>query len=280
MVGVALHSRIWSIKRDKNRALGVPVNWMWLVILTGIVIAVGGVLLYIDQREQNHIFGEVVKIVGDILALIFGFINLDELFFLVDRFRKKVYRSVRICDILSAIVSGIFLVIFGIIPSISNNYILNNILSIIITVGAIKLFKFLNLRDAFVCCFIIFAVENITALFVHYFYHTMSYNDLFGSNVSSPLVLQVSTLSYYLYQKCSWLPVTEVILPGITIAYLRRYDYSRDSRLYFVLGNILFVISTFLWISIQSITVHALPFSLITYPFLFIPVLILAYQRN
>ena len=108
----------------------------------------------------------------------------------------------------------------------------------------------------------------------------MSYNDFFGSNVSSPLVLQVSILSYYLYQKCSWLPVTEVILPGITIAYLRRFDYARDSMLYLVFGNMLFVVSTILWILIQSISVHALPFSLITYPFLFIPVFILAYKRD
>ena len=108
----------------------------------------------------------------------------------------------------------------------------------------------------------------------------MSYNDLFGASVSSPLVMQISILSYSLYQKCSWLPVTEIILPGITIAYLRRYDYSRDSKLYFVFGNVLFVVSTFLWILIQSFTVHSLPFALITYPALFIPIIILAYKRD
>ena len=98
--------------------------------------------------------------------------------------------------------------LFGIVPSISSNFIFNDILSVIITVGAIKLFRFLNLKDAIICCSIIFAAENITALFLHFFYHTMSYNDLLGSKVNSPLILQMSILSYSLYQKCSWLPVT------------------------------------------------------------------------
>jgi hypothetical protein len=42
----------------------------------------------------------------------------------------------------------------------------------------------------------------------------------------------------------------------------------------------LFVISTFLWILIQGLSVHSLPFSLITYPSLFIPLIGLAYQRD
>lgn len=192
----------------------------------------------------------------------------------------RVWRFVRICDILSIIVSMVIVSLFGIVPSISSNYPFNDVLSVIISVGSIKLFKFLNLKDAIICCFVVFAFENITALFLHFMYHDMSYNDLFGSTVNSPLVMQISILSYSLYQKCSWLPVTEIILPGITIAYLRRYDYSRDSKLYFILGNVLFVCSTFLWITVQSLTVHSLPFALITYPALFIPVIILAYKRD
>lgn len=61
MVGVALHSRIWSIKFTNNRALGIPVKWTWLVILTGIVIALGGVLIYVDsssrESKQTQYFG-------------------------------------------------------------------------------------------------------------------------------------------------------------------------------------------------------------------------------
>ena len=50
MVGVALHSRIWSIKLKNNRALGIPVKWIWLTILTAIVIAVGALFIYLDSN--------------------------------------------------------------------------------------------------------------------------------------------------------------------------------------------------------------------------------------
>ena len=152
-------------------------------------------------------------------------------------------------------------------------------LSIVITVGAIKVFKFLDLRSALACCFIIFAEENLAALIIHVAKGEISYNDLFGSNISSPLFMQVPNLNYSLYQKCSWLPVTEIILPGVTIAYLRRYDFSRDTKLYFIIGNLLFVISTIVWVTVCSLSVHSLPFALITYPSLFIPIIIIAYRR-
>jgi hypothetical protein len=209
MVGVALHSRIWSIKLKNNRALGIPVRWVWLTILTAAVIATGGLFIFLDSNgKKGRLFGYLIEITGDIIALIFGIIILDEVFFLVSKFKKKVWKFVRICDILSFLVSMIFVALFGIVPSISSNFIFNDILSVIITVGAIKLFKFLNLKDAIICCSIIFAAENITALFLHFFYHTMSYNDLLGSKVNSPLIMQMSILSNSLYQKCSWLPVT------------------------------------------------------------------------
>jgi hypothetical protein len=177
--------------------------------LTAAVIATGGLFIFLDSNgKKGRLFGYLIEITGDIIALIFGIIILDEVFFLVSKFKKKVWKFVRICDILSFLVSMIFVALFGIVPSISSNFIFNDILSVIITVGAIKLFKFLNLKDAIICCSIIFAAENITALFLHFFYHTMSYNDLLGSKVNSPLIMQMSILSNSLYQKCSWLPVT------------------------------------------------------------------------
>jgi hypothetical protein len=47
-----------------------------------------------------------------------------------------------------------------------------------------------------------------------------------------------------------------------------------------IIGNLLFVLSTFLWILIQSLSVHALPFALITYPALFLPIIAIAYKRD
>mgnify|MGYP006898468483 CR=1 FL=1 len=61
--------------------------------------------------------------------------------------------------------------LFGIVPTIASNYPFNDVLSVIISVGSIKLFKFLNLKDALVCCFVVFAFENLTALLIYVFYN-------------------------------------------------------------------------------------------------------------
>ena len=282
MIGVALHSRIWSITLAGNNALGIPIRWLWLFVFTVVVIGIGMVLLWVDSNTSmgSNIFGVTAEVVGDIIALLFAIINLTEIFFLFDRLKKKVYKFVRLCDILSVTVSLILVLLIASVPRLRENFLLNDILSIIISVGAIKLFKFLNLWNAIICCCVVFVEENALAVVMHYFYNHMSYNDIFGGTISSPLLMQVPILSYSLYQKCSWLPVSEIILPGITIAYLRRYDDSRDSKLYLIIGNTLFVFSTFLWILIQSLTVHSLPFALITYPFLFVPIMVMAYKRD
>jgi hypothetical protein len=58
MVGVALHSRIWSIKLKKNKALGIPVTWIWLSIFITIIILIGGLLIYYDSKRKNgKLFG-------------------------------------------------------------------------------------------------------------------------------------------------------------------------------------------------------------------------------
>ena len=61
---------------------------------------------------------------------------------------------------------------------------------------------------------------------------------------------------------------------------LSRFDYSRSSKLYFIIGNILFVSSTFIWISIQPLSNHSIPFAAITYPSLFLPILLFSYKRG
>jgi hypothetical protein len=51
----------------------------------------------------------------------------------------------------------------------------------------------------------------------------LSYNDYAGE-LSSPLFFQVPDLVNNLFKKCSWLPVLDVIIPGVTLSYLRLYD--------------------------------------------------------
>lgn len=56
-----------------------------------------------------------------------------------------------------------------------------------------------------------------------------------------------------LYKQCSWLPVYDIIIPGVLLSYLRKYDENNGSKyggVYTVAGNIAFILATALWVGL------------------------------
>jgi hypothetical protein len=91
-----------------------------------------------------------------------------------------------------------------------------------ICVGGIKLFRFKNMKHGYVSMFAITLFVAIGSGVLHFLLER-SYND-YASDLSSPLFIQVPDLIQNLYKKCSWLPIIDVIIPGVLLSYLRRYD--------------------------------------------------------
>jgi hypothetical protein len=86
-----------------------------------------------------------------------------------------------------------------------------------------------------------------------------------------------------LYKKCSWLPVIDVVVPGVCLSYLRKYDenfHTGMGGVYTIIGNISFIISTTIWILIEVLYPFSVPFSLITYPLTLGSIVLTAYKRN
>ena len=109
-----------------------------------------------------------------------------------------------------------------------------------------------------------------------------SYNDYAGE-LASPLFIEVPDLIDNLYKKCSWLPVFDVILPGLLLSFLRIHDYNKGSKwfgVYTVVGNVTFILSTVLWIVIEAFYDFSVPFSLITYLSLMLIIFIVSWTRN
>lgn len=102
------------------------------------------------------------------------------------------------------------------------DFITNDFLAVCIVVAFIKLFKFITLSDAVICCGVLMVVETVAAVVYHYTSPEQSYNDVFGRDIVTPLILQIPTFRNSLYKKCSWLAITEIIFPGVAISYLRR----------------------------------------------------------
>lgn len=128
---------------------------------------------------------------------------------------------------------------------------------------------------------ILFTSVTLLAIILHYIL-PRSYNDYAGE-LSSPLFLQVPDLVFNLYKKCSWLPTLDVILPGVTLSYLRVHDKNKSSKwggIYTVSGNLTFVLATIIWIGIEYIYPYSVPFSLVTYPLLMASIFVIAWRRS
>lgn len=88
--------------------------------------------------------------------------------------------------------------------------------------GAIKLLRFSTMQQAYISLAISVGFVSMVSIVFH-FLLTRSYND-YGSELSSPLFIAIPDLVTELYKKCSWLPVIDVILPGVLLSFLRTYD--------------------------------------------------------
>lgn len=102
------------------------------------------------------------------------------------------------------------------------DFISNAIIAGGIIITSIKLFKFTSLKEAAIGCGILMVVETLAAVIYHETLPDQSYNDAFGRDIVSPILIQFPSLTQSLYKKCSWVAVTEIIFPGMTISYLRR----------------------------------------------------------
>lgn len=123
------------------------------------------------------------------------------------------------------------------------NWILNDILSIAIFVAAVKFLKFVSLKQAVICFSITIAVQ-IGFVFLITFYIHNNYNNIILNLFNSPFQLQVPTINPSYNQKCAWLPITAIIYPGALMSYMRRFDSSRNTKVYLITCVIIFIIGS------------------------------------
>ena len=93
-------------------------------------------------------------------------------------------------------------------------------------------------------------------------------------------MLVMPSITKELYRRCAWLPITAILFPGLVLSYLRRFDKTRGTYLYFIIGLISFYAGSVLWMVIDLETVHSLPFAIISEPITIVIVLIYSTRRN
>ena len=71
-----------------------------------------------------------------------------------------------------------------------------------------------------------------------------------------------------------------MLFPGLLLSYLRRFDLSRSTNLYFIIGLVSYYCGSLLWILVDMETVHALPFAIISEPITILIICGMAFKRN
>ena len=286
IIGVALHSRIWSI-RYKCYPLAIELKWNRFLIFILLSCSVGAGL-YFYARDQFKNANIVIRYIGLVISLFFCFICADEVFFLIPQLKRKLYKvvkvkknswnqSIRLCDFLSGLVAlGMFT-----IGLFNDSWIYNDVLALCICIGSIKLFKFRSMKQGFLSLLILASSVTLLTAILH-FVLDRSYNDE-ATELNSALFLILPDLINSLFKKCSWLPIFDVIVPGVFLSFLRKYDENYNTGwggVYTTIGNFAFVVGTVLWVILEWLYPFSVPFSLVSYSSLFLSVGLLSLKRN
>ena len=159
------------------------------------------------------------------------------------------------------------------------NWIVNDVVAVCMIVAGIKFFKFTSLKYAIFCYCVTITVEIIFVILIKYFINS-SYNNAILNYFNNPFELQAPTINPVYNQKCSWLPITALIYPGCLVAYLRRFDSSRNTMVYFVVSMGCFLAGSILWMFLSILSPDSLPFGLIAEPLNLFLVIFFAWRRK
>ena len=108
----------------------------------------------------------------------------------------------------------------------------------------------------------------------------LSYNNYVINLFQNPLMLTIPAITPQLYRQCAWLPITSVLFPGLILSFLRRFDLTRSTLVYLLIGLISFYVGSIAWMVVDMETVHALPFAIISEPVTLLVVMIQSTRRN
>lgn len=251
----------------------IKINYR-IILALNLVLFACGVLTYLKVPY----FPLIVNISGSIAGTVAVYIITNEIIWMFNSKvnKKQVWKSIRVLDLISISVAMVMFIIYW---STSSSWIVSDIMSVSLTVASIKIFRIKSLKIATVFLLSVILLETITGLVIHYLLK-VSYNNFIINDFNNPFFLQLPSITPELYRKCAWLPALTIIQPGLVISYLRRFDVSRSTWVYLLIGYVSQYVGSFAWMLIDSSTVHTLPLGLICDPLMLIIVVIFAFRRN
>ena len=269
---VAIYSKAWSLGGN-GITVGIP-----FIIGFNVLLIIGGTVAAFSL--------EVVNVAVEVLSWIFGILGVglcfNEIIFLLKldflRIGIKIKKKVDL-----RIMEGISLIV-GLGTCLgwwfsNKNWIVNDIIAICMTVAAIKILKFVNLKTALISFVVTLSVQMVFVILINFVIES-SYNTIILNEFNNPFELQVPTINPVFNQKCAWLPITSIFYQGVLMSYMRRFDTSRNTNVYLITCITLFFAGSILWMFVSIFSPHSWPFGLIAGPAILGLVSFFAWKRK
>lgn len=235
----AMHSKAWSYY-----GYGYKLTFN-IVIIFNILLLLGFVLGYLVPE----LFSIAAQIIGSIVGAAGVGVCISELIWLTKNknYRRKVYKAIRLIDLISHSIGFLFIPLYW----LSNGqWVINDIMAVCSIVALMKLLKIQSLSLGTFMLLSLLVIEAIVGIFVHYVVK-ISYNNYVINLFQNPIILVMPSITPELYRQCAWLPISAILFPGLFLSYLRRFDKTRGTFVYFLIGLVSFYVGSVIWMIID-----------------------------
>ena len=287
-VGIIIFSNWKSFESKLEATILKKFPEVWIIENLSMINLLLVILLYIlyIQNILNY-FLYVTTIIVSIISLV---MVLEALLKNTPIKKNLNNRSIELEFVGSLSMYLIFCIIlssvFFLIYEWTHNILINDIISISISIQSIRIFKFTSFKYILCLCFLIWCYQVLYMIFkssdllLHY-YNGILINQF---DISFPILILCTQFTPYssLYTEYVCLSIGEVILPGIYINYLYRFDkkVKLHGNLYYYTGLCIFIIGLFIKILLYCYASLKIPAFSFIFPCLTIIIFYFAYQRK
>lgn len=285
--------KISKMMSMKKKNVTVNINFMKCFIYFIVLIPLILLLNYVHK-----IFLIVYKVIISIVAFL-GFVFifnqiLSNLLMRSNFFRviftiPKLGLQITLFMIIGAIFALALIISWG----VTDNWILSDIITLALFVAAISIFKVSKFKNCLILMIIQILADILWMVLFNYIFNKnyeenqqyiddKQYNDYFGSKLTLPMKIECVYIKpqYNLNSKCSWISVSNLIIPSLVISFFNRYDYYVNSYIYSFVSIVSYFLGIIIWVSVQSNITKIIPLSIYCYSIICILCGMLSIKRN
>lgn len=152
-------------------------------------------------------------------------------------------------------------------------------MAVLLIISVIKVFKFVSLKVALLAYLLMVTIYSASDIFVAATYKN-EYHQYFLNQATTPFQLQFPLLTPAFGERCTWVSVTTIAFPGLLVSYLRRFDKSRSTRIYFITAVGTYFLGSVIWWIASTFSYYQLPFDAFCEPIMMVAFILFAFKRK